>query len=62
MWHVFARDRVGGEGNYLEAIGPTEAACLRDLAARLRGIFADACRTRDADGRIRGARPVANRP
>ncbi len=31
-WHVFARDQVGGEHHYIEAIGPTEAKALRDLA------------------------------
>ncbi len=31
-WHVFARDQVGGERHYIEAIGPTEAKALRDLA------------------------------
>ncbi len=31
-WHVFARDRFGGEHHYLEAIGPTEAKALRDLS------------------------------
>ncbi len=31
-WHVFAGDQFGGEHHYMEAIGPTEAKALRDLA------------------------------
>ncbi len=31
-WHVFTRDQFGGEHHYLEAIAPTEAKALRDLA------------------------------
>jgi hypothetical protein len=38
-WHVFSADHRRGRKrpDYVEAVGPTEAQALRDLAALLRG-------------------------